>query len=122
RVTVQAWDNKGGVYKNPISVTVGPSGGTQPPTPPPPPPPPPSNVNQWGWTTPLSAVAPYSTNLSSTSNWLAATWVRADGGLFDSDFIRPYLGNLSALGMVRDPNRYGAVQAWMKWYIVHLNY
>jgi hypothetical protein len=115
-MTVQAWDNSGAVYKNSLNITV-----ASAPTPPPPPPP--SNTNQWGWTKPASSVAPYSTDLSSTSNWLATTWAaNPDGGLFDSDFIRPYLGNLAALGMVRDPNRYAAVQAWMQWYIAHLNY
>jgi len=67
-------------------------------------------------------MAPYSTNLSSTSSYLNSTWVKPDGALYHIDFIRPYLGNLAALGLTKDPSRYGAVQAWMKWYIAHLNY
>ena len=119
-LTVQAWDNTSAVYKSSINITVG---APPLPPPPPPPPPPPSGTNQWGWTRPPSQVAPYSSNLSSTSNWLSGSWAaNSDGALYDSDFIRPYLGNLAALGMVRDPNRYGAIQKWMQWYIAHINY
>jgi hypothetical protein len=107
-VVVQAWDNTGAVYKNAINITVVA--------------PLPSNVNAWGWTTPASSVAPYSTNLAATSNYLASTWIKPDGALYNTDFIRPYLGNLAAMGLLKDPTRYGAVQAWMQWYIAHLNY
>ena len=111
-VVVQAWDNTGAVYKNPITVNVAA----------PKPPPPPSNVNAWGWTTPLSSVAPYSTNLAATSNYLASTWIKPDGAIYHTDFIMPYDANLMALGLLRDPQRWPAVRAWMQWYIAHLNY
>ncbi|MBV8208376.1 MAG: hypothetical protein JO041_16445 [Acidobacteria bacterium] len=115
-VTVQAWDNAGAVYKTPMSVTVsgtgsgGSSGGAG------------NGTNAWGLTPPATSIAPYSTNFTATSNYLANTWIKPDGALYNTNFIRPYLGNLAALGLVKDPRRWGAVRAWMQWYIAHLNY
>ena len=99
---VQAWDNTGAVYKSGLTVNVGGSTPAPPPTP--------------------VISGPYQNNLTATSNWIANNTIGPDGAiLYGSSVVNPYYSNLAASGMVKDPNRYGQVQNWMKWYIRHLN-
>jgi hypothetical protein len=53
---------------------------------------------------------------------MAAYVVAPDGALLYGDKVNPYFANLAAMGMTHDPNRYAAIQNWMKWVIGHLNY
>ena len=36
--------------------------------------------------------------------------------------INPYMSNIAAIAMAKDPARLGQVQSWMKWVVGHLNY
>jgi len=75
------------------------------------------------------AVAPsfaqnYQGNLTQTGDWLA-TQQRSDGAiLYTPTQINPYFANLAAIGWLKDnkTNRIPAVEAWMNWYIAHLNW
>jgi hypothetical protein len=49
--------------------------------------------------------------------------VASDGAiLYGSSAIIPYYSNLAAIGLTHDPVSYATVQAWMQWYISHLNW
>lgn len=79
------------------------SGSSQPPPPPPP-------------------VTPdYQHNLSATSAWLATQTLPDGAILYSSTEIDPYFSNLAATGWLADSSRIPAVEAWMKWYLAHLN-
>lgn len=74
-------------------------------------------------TTSVFATMPYQQNINATSQWLASSVILGDGAiLFSSSKINPYFANLGATGMLKDPARYPQVQAWMRWYINHLNW
>ena len=65
----------------------------------------------------------YQTDLTATSQWIASHSTLPDGAiLYGSDKIIPYYGNIAALGWTKDPTRDSAVQAWMQWYLNHLNW
>ena len=65
----------------------------------------------------------YQNDLTATSQWLAAHSTLPDGAiLYGSSQINPYYSNLAAIGWTKDPTRYGAVKAWMQWYLNHLNW
>ena len=49
--------------------------------------------------------------------------IASDGAiLYGTSKVNPYYGNLAAIGLTHDPASYTAVQAWMQWYIKHLNW
>jgi hypothetical protein len=98
---VQSWDNTGLVTKNQVTVNVG---GTSTPAP-----------------TPVKSGS-YSSDFSSTSNWLATQFAPSGALLYSTTRINPYYSNLAAIGLVRDPARYVQVENWMRWYIGHLNH
>jgi Bacterial Ig domain len=63
----------------------------------------------------------YAADFNAVSQWLT-TVSKADGAITLSDgSINPYFGNLAAIGMTKDSNRYGQVERWMSWYAAHLN-
>lgn len=65
----------------------------------------------------------YQNNLSATAKWLRTNSVASDGAiLYGASQINPYYGNLAAIGLTHDPSSYSTVQAWMQWYIGHLNW
>jgi post-segregation antitoxin (ccd killing protein) len=95
-VIVQAWDSTGAVFKTPLSLNVGSA----------------SSGN----------TTLYQNNFTNQSNWLM-NWVMSDGAINSSgNQIEPYFSNIAAIGLVRDPSKYGVILGWMKWYINHLNY
>ena len=48
---------------------------------------------------------------------------KSDGAiLYAPTEIEPYYANIAAIGMSKDPARMPQVNAWMKWYINHLNW
>ena len=64
----------------------------------------------------------FQTNLTAAGKWVRSASIGSDGAiLYSSLKINPYYGNLAAIGLTHDPTSYAAVQAWMKWYIAHLN-
>lgn len=70
-----------------------------------------------------SAAATPASDLTAAAQWLRANAVAADGAiLYGLSKISPYYGNLAAIGLTHDPASYATVQAWMKWYIAHLNW
>lgn len=74
-------------------------------------------------TTTVTSGASYQTDLTATSHWMASHSTLPDGAiLYGSDKIIPYYSNIAALGWAKDPTRYSAVQAWMQWYLNHLNW
>jgi hypothetical protein len=49
--------------------------------------------------------------------------MRSDGAIsYGDQAINPYYSNLAAEGLTKDPTKVAQVQAWMKWYINHLNW
>lgn len=68
----------------------------------------------------------YHKNITATADWTtSAASSLPDGAiLFTSTEIKPYFSNLAAIGLARtgNPTYYPKVQAWMQWYIRHLNY
>jgi len=63
----------------------------------------------------------YKQNLSQTSAWLASQQL-TDGAIqYTSIQIEPYFSNLAAIGLLADPTKIPQVEAWMKWYLGHLN-
>lgn len=47
----------------------------------------------------------------------------SDGAiLYGASKINPYYANLAALGLTHDPANYATVEAWMQWYINHMNW
>ncbi len=64
----------------------------------------------------------YTSIINATSAWLTTSSSLADGAIFyTSSEISPYYGNLAALGLLKSPANYAAVQKWMRWYVAHLN-
>jgi hypothetical protein len=114
RLTVQAYDSASRIFKQSVYVTVGSTSTT--------------STSTSGTSTTTSTSSPtgaslttYGSNLSATSYWLAKQQL-ADGAiLYAANEIEPYWGNIAAMGWVKDSTKYSQVQAWMKWYIAHLN-
>ena len=74
-------------------------------------------------TTSVFATMPYHQNIIATSQWLSSNVILGDGAiLYSSSRINPYFANLGATGMLKDSARYPQVQAWMRWYVNHLNW
>lgn len=96
-ISMQAWDNTGGVYVNNFTVNVG-SG------------------------TPRVSSSVYQNNFNAVSNWIAQFSAPSGALLYAPTQIDPYFANLAAIGMTKDPNRMPQVVAWMNWYISHLNW
>lgn len=60
-------------------------------------------------------------NISVMSSWLS-TQQRADGAiLYTTSEISPYFANLAATGWAKSSSSLANVQAWMRWYVAHLN-
>jgi hypothetical protein len=75
----------------------------------------------------LLAVAHASTpafqnNLTATSQWLETQQLPDGAILFTSTAINPYFANLGAQGWTKDPSKYTLIEAWMQWYVDHLNF
>ncbi len=99
RLTVQAYDSAARIFKQTIYITVGAA----------------------STSTSSTSASNYSNNLTATSGWLAEQ-VLADGAiLYGSSEIEPYWANIAATGWIKDSTKYPQVEAWMKWYIAHLN-
>jgi hypothetical protein len=63
----------------------------------------------------------YALDVSSMSAWLAGQQ-RPDGAiLYSATEVSPYFGNLAATGWLSDPTAVPHVDAWMRWYLAHLN-
>lgn len=63
----------------------------------------------------------YKQNASDVSAWIAAQQ-RSDGAiLYSSTKIEPYFANLAAIGWLADSSKIPNVEAWMRWYLSHLN-
>jgi len=66
----------------------------------------------------------YQANLAAASNRIASQQLPDGAILTDSTSIDPYFANYAAIGWLSDTrvNRIPAVEAWIKWYIAHLNW
>jgi hypothetical protein len=96
KLSIQAWDNTGAVYVKPVSINVG-SGSS-------------------------GSSSQYQNNFNAVSKWISQ-FSAADGAiLYAPSEIEPYYANIAAIGMTKDPKRMPQVNAWMKWYINHLNW
>ena len=63
----------------------------------------------------------YKQNITQTSAWMS-TQQLSDGAILNtSSEIEPYFANLAAIGWLVDSTKYSQVEAWMQWYINHLN-
>jgi hypothetical protein len=73
------------------------------------------------------AVAPgsaqsYSSNITRTSAWLEKQQLPDGAILYSADTIDPYFANLAAIGWLQDSSKIPQVEAWMQWYINHVNW
>ena len=108
-VLVKAWNSQGAIFQRSATVNVG-STTT-------------SSSSTSSTTVTTSSNSQYQNDLLAASNALARSWIRSDGAIeYSSSVVNPYYANIAAIGMTKDPNRYGAVLNWMKWYINHLNW
>jgi hypothetical protein len=66
----------------------------------------------------------YQQNINATEQWLvSSSSILPDGAiLYTSTDIKPYFSNLAAMGLVENPAYHAQVQAWMRWYLNHINY
>ncbi len=64
----------------------------------------------------------YSRDITETSAWLATQQLPDGAMLYTSTEIEPYFANLAAIGWLEDETRIPQVEAWMSWYIAHLNW
>jgi hypothetical protein len=78
-------------------------------------------VTSWAAIVPARAEN-YSRNLTETSDWLSTQQLPNGAILFTSTEIEPYFANLAAIGWLEDSTRIPQVEAWMSWYIAHLNW
>lgn len=101
-VLVKAWNSQGAIFQQSATVNVQSST---------------SSTSSGGSSSVLQ------NNLLSASNATANNWIMADGAIkYAAGVINPYYANIAAIGLTKDPHRYGNVQAWMQWYINHLNW
>jgi hypothetical protein len=71
----------------------------------------------------LHAATPaYQSNINSTSQWLTTQQLSDGAILYTSSAINPYFSNLAAQGWTKDVSKYSRIEAWMQWYIAHLNW
>ncbi|MGA8153647.1 MAG: hypothetical protein WB952_22045 [Terriglobales bacterium] len=73
------------------------------------------------------AVAPvcaqeHSSNFRKTSAWLERQQLPDGAILYSAHAINPYFANLAAIGWLQDSSKIPQVEAWMRWYIDHLNW
>jgi hypothetical protein len=78
-------------------------------------------VLSWAAIVPAQA-QDYSRNISEASAWLATEQLSDGGILYTSTEIEPYFANLAATGWLEDRTKIPQVEAWMSWYIAHLNW
>jgi hypothetical protein len=72
-------------------------------------------------TSPTAPLPNYTANVASAAAWIAADAQLADGAIVDSSTqISPYFANRAAIGLALAGHA-AAVQAWMQWYVAHLN-
>ncbi|HTA21956.1 MAG TPA: hypothetical protein VK763_00365 [Terriglobales bacterium] len=64
----------------------------------------------------------YSRDITETSAWFATQQLPDGAILYTSTEIEPYFANLAAIGWLEDETRIPQVEAWMSWYIAHLNW
>jgi hypothetical protein len=66
----------------------------------------------------------YQQNVNATEQWWASrSSVLPDGSiLYTSTDIKPYFSNLAAMGLVENPTYDLQTEAWMRWYLNHINY
>jgi hypothetical protein len=64
----------------------------------------------------------YSHDLAKTSAWLEGQQLPDGAILYSAKEINPYFANLAAIGWLRDSSKIPQVEAWMQWYISHLNW
>ena len=104
RLTVQAMDSANRVFKQTIYVHVSGAASSPPPA-------------------QAAGGSAYQNNLNAASRWIAAESIAKSGAiLYGSSQIIPYYSNLAAIGMTKDPARYGDIKNYMEWYIGHLNW
>ncbi|HEY0556895.1 MAG TPA: hypothetical protein VGG20_21740 [Thermoanaerobaculia bacterium] len=71
----------------------------------------------------VTAASAYQSNMDATAAWIANSSTAGDGAiLYGTAKIVPYWSNLAALGLTRTPAYLPNVQAWMEWYLNHLNW
>jgi hypothetical protein len=122
RLTVQGYDSAARIFKQTIYITVGSTSTTSTST---------SASTSTSSTTPTSTsgsstpsgatLSSYGSNLSATSYWLAKQQLPDGAILYATNEIEPYWANIAAMGWLKDSTKYSQVEAWMKWYIAHLN-
>lgn len=73
-------------------------------------------------TPPVQPTLPtYTQNVTTTSDWME-TQQLSDGAIkYSATEIEPYFANLGATGWLSDPTKIPQVEAWMQWYVNHLN-
>lgn len=71
--------------------------------------------------TPVCAQS-YSSNITETSAWLEKQQLPDGAILYSADGINPYFANLAAIGWLHDSSKIPQVEAWMHWYIDHVNW
>ncbi len=72
--------------------------------------------------TAYGATPDYQSNLGATSEWLTTQQLSDGAILYTSSAINPYFSNLAAEGWIKDASQYWRIEAWMQWYIAHLNW
>jgi hypothetical protein len=64
---------------------------------------------------------PYAQNVTQTSAWIGTQQLTDGAILYTSTQIDPYFANLAAIGWLSDSTKIPQVEAWMQWYVGHLN-
>jgi hypothetical protein len=64
----------------------------------------------------------YTSNIIKTSMWLEGQQLPDGAILYSANEINPYFANLAATGWLRDSSKIPQVEAWMRWYIDHVNW
>jgi hypothetical protein len=64
----------------------------------------------------------YSSDITKTSAWLKGQQLPDGAILYSANGISPYFANLAAIGWLKDPSTIPQVEAWMQWYIGHVNW
>ena len=64
----------------------------------------------------------YSSDITETSAWLKGQQLPDGAILYSAHGINPYFANLAAIGWLHDPSKIPQVEAWMQWYIGHINW
>jgi hypothetical protein len=64
----------------------------------------------------------YSSDITKTSAWLKGQQLPDGAILYSANGISPYFANLAAIGWLKDRSKIPHVEAWMQWYIDHVNW